>query len=394
MAEGLIRRRELERKTMAGVTVLHVAPNLAQGGAERLLHLQATAARPGVEHRLALMENVAFFSTAGLNVTSLGFDLSSRAGSILRLAPAMKALRDLVVETRPSVVQGWLYYGAFLTLALKGYDIPIVWAIHNSTFPKFSSNPALYVVDRVLALASRSTPSRIIYCAESARCFHEGRGYSPRAGAVIENGVDSQRFQPDPIRGIEVRAKLGLDPSTLVVGLFGRNDPQKDIPGSLEAFAAFAHNRDDVRLLLAGRGMVEANRELHGLLEARNLSSKALLLGSVEDMEGLIAAVDVVMLGSRYGEALPMVLLEALASGKPIVATKVGDVVNLPVPSYALVAPGDPGALAGALAAVAAQAQAPRWSSAFAAVRDTYGLERCLDRYTKLYAHLAAGRPT
>lgn len=379
---------------MAGVTVLHVAPNLAQGGAERLLHLQATVAHPGIEHHLALMEDVAFFSTSGLHVASLGFDLSSRADSLLHLAPAMKALRQRVIETRPSVIQGWLYYGAFLTLALKGCGIPIVWAIHNSTFPKFRKNPVLYGVDRLLALASGSVPERIVYCADAARTFHEARGYSSRVGGVVENGVDSTRFRPDPVRRAEMRARLGLDPSTLAVGLFGRHDPQKDIPGSLEAFAAFARDRGNVRLVLAGRGMDEANHELRNLLEAHNLLDKTLPLGLVGDMEALIAAVDIVMLGSLYGEALPMVLLEALASGTPIVATKVGEVVNLPVPGYALVAPGDPRALAEALVAVAAQACAPTWSSAFAAVREAYGLERCLEGYAGLYTRLAAGKPT
>lgn len=378
---------------MAGVTVLHVAPNLAQGGAERLLHLQATTPYLGLTHRLALMENVAFFSTSGLDVTTLGFDLSSRAGSLLHLLPAMRALRQQVMETRPSVVQGWLYYGAFLTLALKGCGIPIVWAIHNSTFPKFRKNPVLSGVDRLLALASGSVPERIVYCAQAARTFHEGRGYSSRVGLVVENGVDSHRFRPDPNSRAETRARLGLDSSTLVVGLFGRNDPQKDIPGSLAAFAAFARDCGNVRLVLAGRGMDEANQELRSLLETHDLLDKTLPLGLAGDMEALIAAVDIVMLGSLYGEALPMVLLEALASGTPIVATKVGEVGNLPVPADALVEPGDPRALAAALGAVAAQVRAPNWDAAFAAVRENYSLERCLDRYAELYVHLAARPP-
>jgi glycosyltransferase involved in cell wall biosynthesis len=364
--------------------VLHVAPNLEQGGAERMLHGLVSAAAMGITHRIAVMQDLAFFDFSGHEVKSLGFDLSSRAKALAHLPLAMRALRRLVAAERPDIVQGWLYYGNLLASAAVGLDVPIIWSIHNTTLASWWASPALRAVDRSLALNSRWLPSAIVYCARSARTLHESRGYRADVGTVIPNGVDGAGFRRDADRRARMRGRLGLGDGEIAIGLVSRYDPQKDIPTSLRAFAGFAETHATARLVLAGRGMDADNAELRGLIVEHGLNEKAILLGAVSDVESLFAAMDMVMLGSRYGEALPMTLLEALFCQTPVVATRGGDVGLLPIPEHALAPPGDPYALAEALKRVWG-GQASDWDDGFKKVRVDYSLDRSVGAYRDLY---------
>ncbi|AZO80473.1 MULTISPECIES: glycosyltransferase [unclassified Bosea (in: a-proteobacteria)] len=375
---------------MAGLKILHVAPHLRQGGAERLLFELATHPSDGTTHHVALMQDEVFFDRSGLHIEDLGFDLKRRFGALTHLPASRRGLRALIERLKPDVVQGWLYYGAFLSLAV-GNRTPVVWSIHNTTFPRLAANPLLHLVDRVLAARSRNLPDAIVYCAASARAFHEARGYAPERGLVIDNGVDFALFRPDLARRSARRAGLGLADNAFTVLLSARNDPQKDLPNCLDAFALFRRETPEARLLLAGRGMDDSDTALRAMIAARDLEPAVLLLGAVADMPGLLDAADAVLLGSRYGEAMPMALLEALAMDKPIAATRVGDIGRLPCPGEALAPPGDPRSLASAL--TFARIGDPRWAASFAETRAHYGLDTMTRAYDALYRRLAAQEP-
>ncbi|QEL23963.1 glycosyltransferase [Bosea sp. F3-2] len=374
---------------MAGLKILHVAPHLRQGGAERLLFELATHPSDGVTHHVALMQDEVFFDRAGLSVEDLGFDLTRRFGALTHLPASRRGLRALIERLKPDVVQGWLYYGAFLSLAVAA-RARLVWSIHNTTFPRLLANPQLHLVDRVLAARSRAVPDAIVYCAASARAFHEAHGYAPERGLVIDNGVDLTRFRADAERRATRRAALGLSDDAFAVLLSARNDPQKDLPNCLDAFALFRREAPEARLLLAGRGMDDSDAGLRAMIAARGLGPVVLSLGAVADMPGLLDAADAVLLGSRYGEAMPMALLEALAMGKPIAATRVGDVGRLPCPPEALAPPADPQALAAAL--TFSSVGDPRWTTSFAEARAQYGLGTMTRAYEALYRSLAEQR--
>lgn len=371
---------------MAGLKILHVAPHLRQGGAERLLFELASHPSDEVSHHVALMQNEVFFDRSDLQVEDLGFDLQRRFGSLTHLPAARRKLQALVERLKPDIVQGWLYYGALLSLAVGG-RARIVWSIHNTTFPRFLANPHLHLVDRVLAARSRQAADAIAYCAASARAFHEMRGYAPDRGLVIDNGVDLTLFRPDATRRMMRRAGLGLASDAFAVLLSARNDPQKDLPNCLDAFALFQRDVPQARLLLAGRGMDDTAPVLRSMIAARGLESAVMPLGAIADMPCLLDATDAVLLGSRYGEAMPMALLEALAMDKPFAATRVGDIGRLPCPPEALAPPADPRSLAAAL--TFARAGDPSWTASFAEARARYGLDVMVRAYAALYRNLA-----
>jgi glycosyltransferase involved in cell wall biosynthesis len=134
----------------------------------------------------------------------------------------------------------------------------------------------------------------------------------------VPNGVNTETFAPSPERE-KLRAKFGLDKFVWLA--IGRIVPQKDYGNLLNAVSRL--RRKDFTVLIAGDGADRAAIEaLAGKLE---LTESVRFLGIRSDVADLMAASDGLVLASIF-ESLPMVLLEAQASGLPVVATKVGGV--------------------------------------------------------------------
>ncbi len=371
------------------IVVLHVIPAFGQGGAERLLRDLALGASEQERHLVVVMLEGGLFAD-GLEIYELGLPRKAKARAAWRLPRAGAALADLIVSENVDVVQGWLYYGAFLTNWVRPLNRKIVWSIHNTTFAGFFCNPKLHLADRLTARLSRSVPNQIIYCTQGARDLHENRGYDNARGVVIENGVNTELFMAATLsQRLNLRASLGIGATEPAIGIFARYDPQKDIPGTLAAVAKVFSKKPQLRLLLVGAGMDTDNAKLEEELRRTGLLDRTIRLGARKDVEVILRGLDLVVLGSRYGEAMPMALLEALCVGIPIAATQVGDVDTLPVPTSALTPWGDAAQLAGAMEIGLAQGPAhPAWRHAFTEARRRFTVDRYRQAHSELYQSL------
>lgn len=369
--------------------MLHVIPAFGQGGAERLLRDLALGASEQERHLVVVMLEGGLFAD-GLEIYELGLPRKAKARAAWRLPRAGAALADLIVSENVDVVQGWLYYGAFLTNWVRPLNRKIVWSIHNTTFAGFFCNPKLHLADRLTARLSRSVPNQIIYCTQGARDLHENRGYDNARGVVIENGVNTELFMAATLsQRLNLRASLGIGATEPAIGIFARYDPQKDIPGTLAAVAKVFSKKPQLRLLLVGAGMDTDNAKLEEELRRTGLLDRTIRLGARKDVEVILRGLDLVVLGSRYGEAMPMALLEALCVGIPIAATQVGDVDTLPVPTSALTPWGDAAQLAGAMEIGLAQGPAhPAWRHAFTEARRRFTVDRYRQAHSELYQSL------
>lgn len=193
----------------------------------------------------------------------------------------------------------------------------------------------------------------------------------------VPNGVDVRRFHP-----------AGAWPGPVAVYV-GRLVPEKRVDLLVRAFAAVAADVPGARLLIAGEG--PAAPELRRL--AVDVSGVE-LLGPVTDVAGLLRVASVFVLPSDT-EGLSNALLEAMASGLAVVATRVGgtpDVVTDGVEGL-LVPPGDVGALSRALCRLLGDGTSARRMGAAARdrVAATLSLEVTADRLAALYRRLAAG---
>jgi glycosyltransferase involved in cell wall biosynthesis len=164
----------------------------------------------------------------------------------------------------------------------------------------------------------------------------------------IPNGVDADRFVPNLDRRERCRRDLGIGSRFLWLAV-GRHSEPKDYPTLLRSFAMLPESESV--LAIAGTGPLE--RKTHDLVTSLNLQSRVKLLGFRSDIPDLMSAADGYVMSSIY-EGLPMVLLEAGASGLPIVATNVGGnseaiLIAGNEDFNALVTPRSPDALAAAM---------------------------------------------
>jgi glycosyltransferase involved in cell wall biosynthesis len=152
---------------------------------------------------------------------------------------------------------------------------------------------------------------------------------------VIENGIDTERFRPDPSAGSEVRASLGWSADDLVVATVCRLHAQKGVAEALRGFAEFDRRRRQdaprARWLVVGDGAARASIEAEA---SRLLPSDGYrIVGQVErnEIPAFLNAADVFLFTTRHLEGLPLNVLEAAATGLALVLSRtLQDGVDLP----------------------------------------------------------------
>jgi len=204
---------------------------------------------------------------------------------------------------------------------------------------------------RILLAAERmaSSCAQVVLCnSESLRARAQGLGVAPRTklnllGEGSSNGVDTERFSP----GLsDVRDKLGIPAACRVVGFVGRLTRDKGVPELLEAFDAISIADPNARLLLVGWFDGSEDALCASLRERIRRHPKIHCTGFVDDTAPYYRAMDVLVLPT-WREGFPNVVLEAAASGVPVittVATGSRDSVD-PEVTGLLIQPGNPGAI-------------------------------------------------
>jgi len=144
-------------------------------------------------------------------------------------------------------------------------------------------------------------------------------GISPLKVTTIHNGVDTQKFSPE---GRETaRRQLALEDATFTIGAVGRLDPVKDHVSLLRAFAPLARGGWPLRLIIVGDGPMRC--EIESEISALRIGENVQLLGERQEVSQVLKAFDVFTLTS-IAEGISNTILEAMASGLPVVATRVG----------------------------------------------------------------------
>ena len=164
---------------------------------------------------------------------------------------------------------------------------------------------------------------------------------------VIINGVDTRHFAPGP-HSDTIRARIGVNGTTPLIGIVARLAPEKDHATLLEAFTLLARRMPEARLAIVGDGPERA--AIAARIAALGIAERAHLLGSSTDTAPIYRDLDAFVLSS-LAEGTSMSILEAMASGVPVVATAVGGNIDVLDEGRCglLVPPQQPAALADAL---------------------------------------------
>jgi glycosyltransferase involved in cell wall biosynthesis len=201
-------------------------------------------------------------------------------------------------------------------------------------------------------------------------------------------------LRPRPEAKGRLCAELGLPTSTTLIGLLARHHPMKDHANLIRAGARCA--AADLHLVLAGRGVDGDNEGLRATIAEAGMGGRVSLLGERHDVPELVAGLDVVAVSSAWGEAFPLVLGEAMASGVPCVATDIGDSAWIIADTGVVVPPRDPEALAGGLqhlVELGPEGRRRLGAAARARILDNFSLPEVVRQYETLYGRLVQGRP-
>lgn len=325
--------------------ILHVITDLNVGGAEMMLY------------RLLQTPELKHYSHEVVSLTDLGViadrlqqvGIRSRALGMTRVPSPVKVLRlaRLVRQIRPALVQTWMYHANLVggVAARMAGNTRVVWTIHSSRLdPKRARRSTLWTVALGAKLSHR-VPDSIVAVSRTSRDHHVAAGYDPEKFVVLPNGFDLELYRPDLTSRHQVREELGLEQSTVLIGLIARMDPVKDHFGFVRAAALLAKRQPNVRFLFCGDGATQNNAELVSAIREAGLLSRFLLLGRRDDVPRVMNSLDIATLCSASGEAFPLVIGEAMACGVPCVVTDLGDCAHLVGNTGRVVSPQNPGAL-------------------------------------------------
>jgi glycosyltransferase involved in cell wall biosynthesis len=212
----------------------------------------------------------------------------------------------------------------------------------------------------------------------------------------IPFGIDMDRFRPDPLAGATVRKTLGLSQETFVIGAVGHFGPEKGIDVVVRGFRKLASGplRVPVALVVFGSGTIEQQEKLQAL--ARSVPSAPILFpGFHGEMHRWLRAFDLFVHAPRL-EAFGLVLVEAMATQLPIIATRVGGVPDIVREGETglLMSPEAPEELADAMARIIGD-PCLRHSLATQARKvalEQFNAEQFAQRYYRVYQAMLDGR--
>lgn len=349
--------------------------------------------QPGICHHVISLRGLDAYGArliaAGIGVTALNMPKGQ-----FRFSSYQRLLRTLS-RFRPDVVQTWMYHADLVGgMAARTLRLPLVWGIRNSDLSQSQTTWSTRMVVKILASISRYVPNGIVSCSQNAALVHQELGYPSKLFTIIPNGYDFSKFNRDINARTQMRSALNISADVPLIGMVARWDPQKDHSSLCLALARLISFGRDFRCLLIGQDMTSDNRALRDLILHYGLEKHVISLGHCDDIPRIMNALDLHVLSSKFGEAFPNVLAEAMACGTPCVTTQVGDAGLIVGDTGWVVPPGDPVALAQAIQqALFARQNMETWASrqdmCRQRIQDRFSLDLMVGRYHAVWRQVA-----
>jgi glycosyltransferase involved in cell wall biosynthesis len=368
---------------MSALTIAHVLSSFGMGGQERVaLELASWQRKRG--HRVLAVSLGAgpegplaeLFRGADVRAETVPKHTGVDASLPVRLASLLAADGVDVVHTHNPHA---MIYGAPAASLARAKSVHTKHGMNpDATRRLWLRRTAATLVDAYVAV----TPALAKVAAERAEC-------DPARIHVVPNGIDVTRFAPNSEARARARSELGIPGDSWLVGTVGRLAPEKDQALLIRAMAPLLDERR--QLVIVGDGP-----EREALERARAETWRAefcQLIGARADVAPYLAALDAFVLSSRT-EGLPLGLLEAMATGVPVVSTAVGGIPDLIASGTngVLVPVGDERALVRELVMLAGQPTAGLrlGKAGRETVLARYSVGQMAERYEELYEQVTA----
>jgi glycosyltransferase involved in cell wall biosynthesis len=306
--------------------------------------------------------------------------------SVQALAQQAKLARH-IARSGIEIVHAYNFYGNVFAIPPARLVAPVVIASIRDRAPYLTP-----MQRRVQRYACQFADC-ILANADAVKDWLVAEGYDESKIVVIRNGVDLTRFD-QPNEGDRLRRELGLAPDTPMVTVVSRLTRMKGLEHFLEAAAMLKAGYPEARMLIVGEtapGQGAYLQELMARAERLGIADRVIFTGLRADVPAILGSAAVAVMPS-LNEALSNVLLESMAAGAPVVATRVGGTPEALVDGHSglLVAPGDSRGLAAAMARLLDdRALATRLGrAARACIEERFSVERMVRSTEQLYMDL------
>ncbi|MES2306081.1 MAG: glycosyltransferase [Gemmatimonadota bacterium] len=358
--------------------VLHVIGSLAPGGAERTLARLVASPTENVVHEIITFQASGWLEQrvreAGVTVRTVPL-----RGRDLRRGLAQ--LRAEIIASDADVLHPWMHHSCVLTTLAAPAGMPVVWGIRTMAQPwreRASTTAAM-----LASIVAARRASAIVYNSHAAERSHRRIGYPAASGVVVHNGYDSERLQATAVETAAWRAANEVPGDAPLLMQVGRFHPVKGHRFLLQVL----QNREVLgpgwHLAFVGRpdGVDEA--ELRAAAATAGLAGRFHLVAESDDVRVPLAAADLVVVPSLWGESFPNAVAEAMCCGTTVVAADLGDTRQIVNGCGTVVRAGDRAAWADALGRVT---RSHDLDALGRAARDRIAREFSLHAFTEQYA--------
>jgi glycosyltransferase involved in cell wall biosynthesis len=373
--------------------LLWLVDSLGAGGAEALVVTFAE----GVDRTKHQLFVACLSGANGVNAQRLierGVPVIDLRARNLRDVAAFRRLLAVIREHRIELIHAHLTYSSIWSaIASRLTKVPAIASLHVSpNATRTLQDSALHRVatdlrDRLMRAILNRWSRIVVMVSGALRDDYLARGLAPQKVRVVHNGIELDRFRrPRAESRARLERELGIPGGAPIIATVAVLRPKKGIEVLLEA----ARSVRKAYFVIIGDGPLRA--EWTKLAETLGVADRVRWAGFRSDVDALLAGCDLFVHPS-LDDAFPTVLLEAMAAGLPIVASRVGGIPEIVNPGVTgeLVPPGDPAALAAAINALlgsddtmrlmrtAAESNASRFSTA-----------AWIDRLSAVYRECAA----
>jgi glycosyltransferase involved in cell wall biosynthesis len=241
---------------------------------------------------------------------------------LVSFTQVIRQLRKKIIAAQPDLIHAnSVRAGLVATMATVGLKQTVIWHVHD-LLPQHPFNTFI----RAIAALSPRTLIIAVAQASADRLIGNFIGLRPRV-AVIPNGVDLHKFSNNSGARERIRQALNVEKDAQVIGMIGRLTPAKGQLEMLQLFPRLLSRVPNARLLIAGAPAFNNEHEylqlLNQTIAEMNLSDRVQLLGARDDVPGILQALDLLVVNSA-SEACSLVVLEAMGSATPVLATRTG----------------------------------------------------------------------
>jgi sugar transferase (PEP-CTERM/EpsH1 system associated) len=305
------------------INILHLVYKLTCGGAERILANIVNRSDSRFRHVICSFATPDVFAETLQDQIQV-VSLNKRDGNDLRIPGRIAVLcREHDIDLIHSI--GWsTYLDGYLGGLMRGFRRPrFVHAFHGKTIDDLSGIPRRRIwTQRLLA---RGCDAIVAPSQQMLDDYAGTFGVVQKKSFLIYNGVDEEDYRP-PAPAEDSRAEFGFTKENIVIGCVARLDPVKNLSSLIRSFARVVDAAPQSRLMIVGGG--DQFGQLNELVSLLKLQDSVVLTGIREDSANCMRAINIYILPSFY-EGFSVTILEAMATGLPVLAGRVGGTPEL-----------------------------------------------------------------